>query len=149
MKMTMERITDLKRRLAFSLALLISVGSGACATISPYSPVAYQQATSLKAESLSVLEKATTAYDDHRAEAETLRLDLDKAFEYAKGRPKNEISTQQWALIREPNKHLVGGVLKRWQSEGKLSAIFVAEVRGQISDAFDYVIGLEIRKNKD
>ena len=65
----------------------------ACETISPFSPKAYEVATSLKAESLALMEKATEPAVSQTAAIQALQLNLEKAYEYAKGRPKNEVST--------------------------------------------------------
>lgn len=146
----MQEVTRTTARVGVVLCLGLGLSVAACMPhIAPYSSVAYAQATSLKAKSLSVLEKATTPYEEHRAEVDELALELAEAYEFAKGRPKNEISTRQWAVIRDPDKHLVGGVLERWRAEGRLSASFVAEMRGQVADAFDTVIRLEAKKIED
>ena len=104
-----------------------------CASISPYSPIAYQYATSLKVESLM-------------AEVAALVTKIDIAYEYAKGRPKNEISARQWEILKAPNHHLLGGFLQRWKHESQLSGPFVTEAKGLVADAFDTIIGLESGK---
>jgi hypothetical protein len=114
-----------------------------------YSQTAYEQATSVKAESLALMEKATEPYSQHAQEVAALLLAVDKAYEYAKGRPKNEISTEQWAKIKDPNSNLLGGFLKRWKEKGQLNSTFVKEAEAQIAQAFDQIIELESGKNKE
>jgi hypothetical protein len=117
-----------------------------CASISPYSPTAYQYATSLKVESLMLMDKATEPYATHQAEVAALVTKIDIAYEYAKGRPKNEISTRQWEILKAPDHHLLGGFLQRWKHELQLSGPFVTEAKGLVADAFDTIIGLESGK---
>jgi hypothetical protein len=117
-------------------------------TISTFSPVAYEQATSLKVDALAVMDRATEPYAEHRAEAESLGVRLAKAYEFAKGRPKNDLSARQWQILIDPERHLLGGFLARWKKEAKLSTTFVTEAKGLVSDAFDTVIGLESGKLK-
>ena len=117
-----------------------------CASISPYSPTAYQYATSLKVESLMLMDKATEPYATHHAEVEALVTKIAIAYEYARGRPKNEISTRQWEILKDPNRHLVSGFLQRWKGESKLSRPFITEAQGLVADAFDTIIGLESGK---
>jgi hypothetical protein len=117
-----------------------------CASISPYSPTAYQYATSLKVESLMLMDKATEPYATHQAEVAALVTKIDIAYEYAKGRPKNEISTRQWEILKAPDHHLLGGFLQRWKHESQLSGPFVTEAKGLVADAFDTIIGLESGK---
>jgi len=117
-------------------------------SIALYSEAAYQQATSLKVESLSLMDVAIEEYADHQAEVEDLGTKLEKAYEYAKGRPKNEISARQWRILIDPNRHLLGGFLNRWEQEAKLSKTFIEEAKGLVADAFDTIIGLETGKIK-
>jgi hypothetical protein len=134
-----------KQRVALCLAL-VTVAS--CATIAPFSQVAYQQATSLKAESLALMSKAATdSYDTHKSDVDALLLNVDRAYEFAKGRPKNEISARQWALLKDPAGHLLGGFFTSWKARQPGRA-FVDEQAKIISDAFDVIIGLESGKVK-
>ena len=121
---------------------------GACATIAPFSQTAYEQATTLKAEALILMEKASEQYSLHKNEAEKVRLDMDTAYEFAKGRPKNELSTQQWAIVRDPERNSLGGFLKRWEKEGVLNQTFVSEAKKLIADQLDQISGLESGKAK-
>jgi len=132
--------------LAASMVVLLS----ACATISPFSPRAYELATSLKVDSLALMSKASEPFSTHRAAVEHLKLDIDKAYEFARGRPKNETSTEQWAVLRDPNRDLLGGFLRRWEQapNGKLNPVIVKEMRGNIADAFDAIIQLESGKRR-
>lgn len=134
---------------AFSLALvLVLLCFHACSYISPYSHFAYQQATSLKAEALALMDKATEPYANHEEQISELETELEFAYEYAKGRPKNELSTKQWQILKDPNRNLLGGFIKRWKEESTLSSEFIREARGIVADAFDTISGLESGKIK-
>lgn len=128
--------------------LIIGLVCLGCATISTYSETAYQQATSLKVDSLALMGKATGPYAQHQAEVEALRLKLDKAYEYAKGLPKNEITARQWEILKDPNGQLLGGFLARWQQKSTLSPDFIAEAQIDVRNAFDQIIKLESGKIK-
>ncbi len=138
-------------RLWLVLVVLILMATvNACSSlIATYSQAAYEQATSIKAESLVLIGKATEPYDQHAQAAAALMLNVDKAYEYAAGRPKNDISAEQWANIRDPEKKLLGGFLKRWKEQGQLRSAFVKEAEAQIAKAFDQIIELESGKNKE
>ena len=76
----------------FLLLVFIAFGLAACsALISPFSETAYRNATSLKAESLALIAKSSEPYAQHRVAAEKLAVDVDAAFEYANGIPRNGI----------------------------------------------------------
>ena len=128
--------------------LLAGVVASCGPTISTFSPIAYEQATSLKVDALALMGRATEPYADHRAETESLTVRLAKAYEFAKGRPSNDISAQQWHILIDAERNLLGGFLARWKKESKLSATFVTEAKGLVSDAFDTIIGLESGKIK-
>lgn len=130
-------------RILFSLISLLVIS---CSTISVFSPEAYKQAVDLKVESVDLMSFATMPYNEFSDEVEFLKTELNKAYEYAKGRPNNEISTKQWEILINPDGKLLGGFLKRWEAEGTLSQMFIAEMQIMVADAFDTVIGLESGK---
>ena len=127
-------------------ALTLSLTIWSCASISVFSPEAYKQAVDLKVESLELMSFATMPYADYEEEVINLNTELDKAFEFSKGRPDNEISTEQWRILIDEEGNLLGGFLKRWETEGSLSEMFVSEMQILVSDAFDTIIGLESGK---
>lgn len=140
-----------KSRLRAKLILFTMVMAGlvaGCTSIALYSEVAYQQAVSLKVESLALMDKASEDFSAHKAEVADLKLKLSKAWEYAKGRADNELSAKQWEILIDPEGHLMGGFLKRWEQDGTLSPAFAQEAKGLVSDAFDTIIGLESGKIK-
>jgi len=119
----------------------------ACAPlIGPYSPESYKYATSLKAETLAVMSKATEQYSTHKARVETLEVELQKAHEYVKGVPSNNISAQQWKILIKPDGDLIGKFFMRWEERGTMGPAIIKEFKGLISDAFDEIICLEANK---
>ncbi len=119
-----------------------------CVSITPFSETAYRQAVRLKVESLDLMGKATDGYSNHTGEIDSLKMKLEFAYEYAKGRPDNEITTKQWEIMINPDRNLIGGFLRIWKEDLILSPVFVNEAQGVIGDAFDTIIGLESGKIK-
>ena len=125
-----------------SLGLII----WSCSTVSVFSPEAYKQAVDLKVESVELMSFATMPYSDFEEDVSDLKTKLEKAYEFSKGRLKNEISTKLWTILINPEGNLLGGFLKRWEEEGVLSQMFVTEAQLQVNDAYDKIIGLESGK---
>lgn len=117
-----------------------------CSYISPYSHYAYQRTVSLKVEALALMNKATEPYARHEQEIEKLETKIEMAYEYSRGRPKNELSTKQWQILKDPEGNLLGGFMKRWEEKTTLSRGFIKEARGLVADAFDTISGLESGK---
>lgn len=113
-----------------------------------YSEEAYRQAVSLKVESLELIDNATDAYGTHEDAVKFLKTKLQKAYQYARGRPNNDTSTGQWKILIDPERNLLGGFLARWEKQGSFSRIFINENKRLISDAFDTIIQLESGKIK-
>ncbi|QLQ18873.1 MAG: hypothetical protein HZT43_09640 [Exiguobacterium profundum] len=67
-----------------------------------YSEQAYLNATSLKARSLALVAVSDQPYSSHRDDVAEVLTDIDAAYEYARGLPRNDIVTEQWRLIRDP-----------------------------------------------
>lgn len=132
-----------------ALVLVLVAAVGACTPlIGAYSPRAYEHATSLKAETLALVERADEPYRDHRQAAERLMIDLQRAYEYVRGVPRNAISARQWRLLVDPEGDLVGRFMRRWRDEETLSPVFIAEFRAILADAFDEIICLEANKRE-
>lgn len=130
--------------IAISAALFLA----GCTLIARYDQAAYEHATSAKVDTLALMSKATGSYADHEKEVEELVRQLDKAYEYDRGRQLNKLTVAQWDILRDPERNLVGGFLKMWKAKGSLSATFISEKKKQIADAFDQIIQLESGKPK-
>lgn len=131
------------------LILLLPLFLGACASaIAPYDHYAYVQATSLKVEALELLDLATESYEDHRVRVERFRSRMKKAYEYVRSLPRNELTTRQYEILMDPDGQSIFGALRRWEEAGRLSPVFVEELRGEIAQHFDQVITLEAAKIK-
>jgi hypothetical protein len=117
-------------------------------SITLYSPKAYEQATSLKVEALTLMDRATEPCTKHKAAIAALKIDLEKAYEYAKGLTKNEVTTAQWAIIKDPARNSLGGFLRRWEEKSSLDSTFIQEAKSLVADGFDAVIELESGKRK-
>ena len=129
--------------LVFAFVILIS---GCAPLIGPYSPIAYQNATSLKASTLALMGKANEPYTSHENEVEYLKVELDKAYEFVNGIPSNSISAKQWNILKNPDGKLLGKYFLRWKEGGTLKPVFIGEFKSIIADAFDEIICLEANK---
>ena len=131
------------------LTLLVVVLSfAACATISSFDQYAYAQTTSLKVDALNTMDLATGDYSTNEKTIQELQTKLQKAYEYEKNRPKNEITLKMWTILLDSNGHLLGGFITRWEKEQKLNAVFIQEEKKIVGDAFDQIAGLESQKIK-
>jgi|KBSMisStandDraft_5_1062788.scaffolds.fasta_scaffold06945_7 hypothetical protein len=135
----------------FSLvsAIFAICGLVACSTIATFDQAAYDKATGAKAEALALMDKATGSFNSHLTEIEAVNLTIDKAYEYDRGRLQNSITVQQWEVLRDPNKNLFGGFIRRWREKGSLKPDYITEKKKDIADAFDQITGLEIGKPKN
>jgi hypothetical protein len=121
---------------------------GCAPLIGPYSPIAYQNATSLKAETLALMEKGTEPYAEYERQIEVLMVDIDKAYEFVNGISSNSLSAKQWLLLKKPDGDLLGKFFLRWKERQTLSEDFIREFEGIVSDAFDEIICLEANKKE-
>lgn len=119
-----------------------------CSTISTFDQQAYKNITSLKVDARNVTASADQSYSSHQKEVKELRTNLEKAYEYDAGRPKNEITVKQWDLLLDPEGNLLGGFLKEWKESGKLLPGYVKSKQTQIGRGFDTISGLESGKLK-
>lgn len=128
------------------LSLLCSFLAACAPLIGPYSPTAYKNATSLKAKTLALMNKAAEPYPKYEEKVDSLMVSIDGAYEYVHGIPSDDLSARQWDILRDPQGDLLGKFFSRWRSKGTLSRVYVVEFRKIISDAFDEIICLEANK---
>lgn len=124
-------------------ALLACLAFAGCATIAGYDQHAYEKATEAKAETLALMDKATGSYSTRRAEIERVSLAIDKACEYDRGRALNSVTVQQWEILRNPERNLYGGFIKRWKEKGSLRPAYIQEKKPDVAEAFDQIVQLE------
>jgi hypothetical protein len=130
------------------VTLLVLLAFAACSTISTYDQTAYLQAVNTKVDALALMAKAVEPYTNYRNEVAQFLIELDKAYEYERGRPLNTDTIKQWDILRDPNGDLLGGFLKEWKEDGKLLPVYVERKTAQIGKAFDQIIQLESGKIK-
>lgn len=134
----------LSLKLLLPLFLLFSCSP----TISTFDQTAYMQVTSLKVDALNLMDKATESYTAHESEVKTIQLAIDKAIEYDKHRPHNEITVNMWTILNNPEGHLFGGFLVKWKKEGKCNEVYIVDKKKQIGNSFDQIAELESKKMK-
>lgn len=136
----------LSRSGILALWLAILVLGGCAPLIAEYSLEAYKNATSLKAETIALIDKSGSRYSSHSKEVELLTTRINAAYEFAAGLANNAVSAQQWNLLRDPNGNLYGGFVATWRKQGRTSAAYRSAKKRQIGNAFDYIICLESNK---
>ncbi|MEM9919411.1 MAG: hypothetical protein AAF990_15010 [Bacteroidota bacterium] len=121
--------------------------------VSSCTPKIFQDAQSLsnfsnlKNQATSLLSKATGNYSDHASDVEALTKSMNDQISYEKSRgEKNNKTVQMLQLLMDPASNLLGGVLNRWKSEGKLGQGFVNEATKLVGNNFDKIINLEKAK---
>ena len=129
---------------AFIVSLLLSCSP----LIAGFDQTAYTQVTSLKVDALDVMSKANEHYTQHETEIKSLQLNIDKAIEYDKHRPKNENTVQMWELLNSPTGHLLGGYFVRWKQKTMLDTAFISDQKKIIGRSFDRIAELESKKIK-
>jgi hypothetical protein len=139
---------QIQRSLFLSLFLTASLWLGSCKTISVFDQFAYAQATALKVDAMNIMDKATATYASQQADIDAVLTRVEKAYEYELHRPKNGITVKMWQLLKNPDRNLFGGFIKRWKNDSTLNATFIGEAKIQIAQAFDMIVELESQKIK-
>jgi hypothetical protein len=62
--------------------------------------------------------------------------------------PSNQLSAQQWQILRDPNGNLYGSFINLWKQAGSLGAAYRNDKKTQLGRAFDFIICLEANKKE-
>ena len=119
-----------------------------CTSVSEFNQFAYQQSVSLKTDALNLISKSNENYILHQAEIDSLKLNVENAYQYSKTIPNNEETISQWEIIRDPNRSSLFGLLERWKSKTTLSDTFISQVKILIASDFNMIIDFENNKRK-
>lgn len=136
------------RKSLFVTALVLVLSSCQSLKTAVFDQYSYQQAVSIKVESLNLMDNATQSYNLFQVEVKDLLLGLQKMVEYEKNKPDNEVSYAMWNVLADKDKNLLAGFFERWKTDGQLSKVFTSEAKHQISEALDLIIKYEAQKNK-
>lgn len=129
------------------IVLLLSIGC--TPLIARYDQYSYQEAISLKVDAVNLIASATDSISKHLLEVNAVNTRIEKLYEYEKGKPNNTITTQQWEILKNPDRNLYGGFIKEWKNNGKLKPVYVSDKQDQIGKAFDVIIKLEAHKIRE
>jgi hypothetical protein len=117
-------------------------------TIALYDQYAYTQATSLKVDMQNLaLESETVSYTDAKPDIDKVNTELQKAYEYNKGRDLNSLSTKQYEILVS-DAQFYKSFLNNWKTKGKENATLAQDASEKIGQLLDQVIKLENGKNK-
>ena len=132
-------------KLLFPFLFLFLFG---CAPVSDFNQVAYQQSVSIKTDALNLISKANENYSVHQLEIDSLKLNVENAYQFSKTISNNQETISQWEIIRDPNRSSLFGLLERWKNKTTLSDTFISEVKLLIASDFNEIIDLENNKRK-
>jgi len=141
----MEKIKSLNRSIYTGLFVVV-LSLVSCVPGSYFNQYAYTQTTSVKVDGLNLMDLAVADYSAHLTSVRDYQTKLQKVYAYEKNRPKNEITIKLWDKLLDPNGHLMGGFLNRWEKEKKLNVTFINEEKKLVDQAFDQIAGLESKK---
>jgi hypothetical protein len=137
----------------YTISLCCFFLTTACSTIANYDQVAYDKVTGAKAEVLTLVDKATGSYSSHIKDVEAVTLTLNKAYEYDRGRPLNQKTTQLWEQLfvkkaDDPNSGIYPRFIDLWKKEDVVSAKAVETEKTHLTQAFDDLIATESGKKR-
>jgi hypothetical protein len=141
-------VSEPLRGLLLAVFLLAS-----CSNIAFYDQAAYANAVDTKVQTLALMNLAVNPYSSQSAEIAGVNLQMQKAYEYDRGRPMNQTTLQMWDVLlktdpEHPDEGLWPRFLERWRKSGTLSPVFISDKKEHITTAFNAIIALESGKNR-
>ena len=137
------------RVLALSLCVSLLALAACAVPISYYDATTYSHLTSLKAETMMLVESFDQKpYDKNAEKIDATTLNLRKAHEYEKGKgePNSDTARQLEKIVALYSEKIVD---YRESGPGKLGARYFQESATVLGQAFDIAIATENLKNKD
>lgn len=132
------------------LAAWLFLWLSACAIpMAEYNLDAYKNATTTKAQTEALVAKSGERYALHVKDVDEVTLAINSAYEFAAGLPSNQLSAEQWNILRDPEGGLYGEFIATWKRNGTTSPAYRREKARQMNLAFDEIICLEANKKSE
>jgi hypothetical protein len=136
---------SLALKLLFLFLFLSILG---CSPVSEFNQVALDKTVSVKTDALNLISKANEEYTSHQSEIDSLKTNVEDAYQFSKTIPNNIETIAQWEIIRDPQRNSLFGLLERWKNKTTLSDTFISQVKILIAFDFNMIIDLETNKRK-
>lgn len=138
--------------LPFLILAIVGISIVGCKPLSPlFDQVAYKNAIDLKVESVFLMREATDSFPKYEDDVKELKMKLEKAYEYEKGRgiDINSETLSMWDTLRSENAGLLGEFLKKWEKDTVRTEYFINQKIPQVQDAFDKIIRVENKRRRE
>ena len=114
--------------------------------IANYDAITYKSLTDLKAQTSLFLVQifGTKPYAEYAAKFEDLQLQVEKIYQYEKGKKLNNDTIFEVSEIR----NMINAIITLYKSQDKLSPGYLKEKKEQLEKAFDLAIATESTKSK-
>jgi hypothetical protein len=76
------------------------------------------------------MDRATTSYSQNMDKIDAVILDLNKAYEYDKGRARNQFTVGLWSKLLSPD-DLFGAFIRKWKTKGQLHPGYIEAISPQ------------------
>jgi hypothetical protein len=129
----------------FLLLILLSN----CSMFKPkFDPVGHQYAVTIKKEALALIDKAGESYSLHRDAVYLLMTRVERAYENARLKYKNDGITGIWDVMRSPEANRLARFMLDWEKADILDAAYREEAKKLLQENFDLLIKIEESKKK-
>ena len=134
----------------YALLTWLLMAASACVQLAGYDQKAYENATSLKAATLALLQKSARAdsFKANEAAVDQLLVNLSAAYEYADGIEYNNEAAKNWRDLIGNDDEFIKGWIALWSDAGSVSRASVQEFRTVFAEGFDTIICLEANKRQ-
>ncbi len=130
------------------LPLLLCLWDG-CSMFKPrLDPVGHEYAVTIKEEALALMDKAGESFSLHRDAVYLLMTRVERAYEHARLKYKNDGVTGIWDVMRRPEANRLARFMLDWEKEDILDDTYIKEAKKLLTESFNLLIKIEESKEK-
>jgi hypothetical protein len=120
-----------------------------CSMFKPrFDPVGHQYAVTIKQEALALLDRAGESFSLHQEDVYLLMTRVERAYENARVKYKNDGVTGIWDVMRSPEANRLARFMLDWEKEDILDKDYIADAKKLLQENFDLLIKIEENKKK-
>ena len=146
MRITMY--STFKNHLQFASLLAAGFLLANCAILAPFNQYSANETARLKVEAKALIGKAGQPYSVRKRQADSVMAGLNRAYQDASLRTKNQESMRRWEILLDTNQASLAGTVARWRREVTLSEATIEAAQRDIAADFDVISKFEDNKGK-
>lgn len=121
----------------FAILAILTILVIAAACSPKYSAYVYDRTADIKKQAIALCGKSEEPYDKYAEKVAALKIEAEALYKQEQLRKHNKTKQKQWALMLDPEGHLLYGYLEKWHQDTVLNDTFIDLSKRVLTESFE------------